>query len=360
MIEQATSEITQFFEWLMADGTVWAIWATVTILVFVGLRFLRALSAGVLKNSNKPANAARNIVGNLIAETNSLFLLVLCAVMTMPFVGVELTERWRGILFNSFMVLAVLQGAFWLRVIIQAVLNGVIEKQSGDSSTLRNAQSLISLFTNIAIFAIALLMILQNLGQDVGALVAGLGVGGIAIALAAQSIFKDLFASLSIILDKPFIKGDFVIWSGGMGNIERIGLKTTRIRALAGHQIIVSNDLLLSGEIQNYKRMSERRTALSIGVTYQTPRETLKEIPGRLKEIVNSRSLCRFDRAHMSGYGDSAILFELIFFVQSREYLDFMNEQEAVLLGIHELFEQLGAEFAYPTQTVFVEGLTSA
>lgn len=353
--DKAITDIQSFFEWLVADGTVWAIWATAGVALFIGLRFIRAVLAGIFKNSNKPQNTPRNIIGHLIAATNSLFLIVLSFMVTMPFVGIELPEKWASIFNASFMVLAVLQAAFWVRVIVQSLLGGVIEKSSQDASTLRNAQSLISLLTNIAIFAIALVMILQNLGQDVGALVAGLGVGGIAIALAAQNVFKDLFASLSIILDKPFVKGDFIVWNGLMGHVERIGLKTTRVRALTGEQLIVSNDQLLSNEIQNFKRMAERRALIGLGVTYQTPRHVLEAIPGRIKDVIEANNNCRFDRAHLSGYGDSAILFEIVFFVLSQDYAVYMEEKQKILLDIHRIFEDLNADFAYPTQTLHVE-----
>ncbi|WP_370337677.1 mechanosensitive ion channel family protein [Parvularcula marina] len=360
MLDQIMTSVTEFFEWLMADGTIWAIWTTAAVLLFVGLRFLRAIVAGLFKNDSRPANSFRNIVGHLISATNSLFLLVLSFVVTIPFVGIELSERWHSILMSSFMVLFVLQGAFWGRVVVKALLEGMMEKHSSDTGTLRNAQSLIGLFANFAIFAIALITILQNLGQDVGALIAGLGVGGIAIALAAQNLFKDLFASLSIILDKPFVKGDFIVWNGLMGNVERIGLKTTRVRALSGEQLVVSNDSLLSNEIQNFKRMAERRVVLSLGVTYQTSRETLEALPGRLRDLIDPRDLCRFDRAHMATYGDSAIVFELVFYVQSPEYNIFMDEKQEILLGIHRLFEELNADFAYPTRTLWVEGMGGA
>ncbi|MEM9989553.1 MAG: mechanosensitive ion channel family protein, partial [Pseudomonadota bacterium] len=186
-------------------------------------------------------------------------------------------------------------------------------------------------------------------------LIAGLGVGGIAIGLAAQNIFEDLFASLSIILDKPFTKGDFVSFNGYNGNIERIGLKTTRIKALSGEQIVVSNANLLSNEIQNFKRMNERRGTFTVGVTYQTSHAALEALPSRLEDLIENQENCRFDRSHLSGYGASSIDFTTVYYVLSKDYKEFMDVQNAILLKVHALFEDMGVEFAYPTQTIFVE-----
>lgn len=351
-----TQRASDFFEWATSNGADWAIWAAVAAALFVGLRFLRSVVSGLFRSSKASPNAVRNIIGGLVGATSSLFLLALAAFVTAPFT-IELPDTYQGILGGVFTVASFLQIAFWARVVARAVVDGVVVANAPDDSSLENARSLISLFANVAIFAIAAILILSNLGQDVGALIAGLGVGGIAIGLAAQSLFRDLFASLSIVLDKPFTREDFITWNDNAGTVKKIGLKTTRMQALSGEQIVVSNDELLSNEIHNWRRMSERRVVLTLGVTYDTPRSKLEQLPGEMKRLIETRDMCRFDRAHLSGYGDFAILFEVVFFVLSREYNVFMDEQQEVLLDIHAVFERLDIDFAFPTQTLHLQSV---
>ncbi|MBW2686853.1 MAG: mechanosensitive ion channel family protein, partial [Deltaproteobacteria bacterium] len=205
------------------------------------------------------------------------------------------------------------------------------------------------------IWALVLLLILDNLGVDVTALVAGLGIGGIAIALAVQNVLSDLFASLSIVLDKPFIPGDFVVVGDMAGSVEHIGIKTTRIRSISGEQLIFSNADLLGSRIRNFGRMRERRVVFSLGVTYQTPADKLEGIPGMIRESIEAQDQVRFDRSHFASYGDSALNFETVYYVGSSDYATHMDILQAVNLAIYRKFASEGIEFAYPTQTLFVE-----
>ena len=359
IMDTATSEAKRGFDWMMTSGADWTIWVVVALGLFLGLRFLRALIAGTFKSSKASSTSIRNIIGNLVGATSSLFLIIFSFSVTAPFL-IELSDKYAAMLAGAMTVATILQIAFFARVVVRAFMDGVVAKTAEDSATFNSARNLIAIFVNFAIFAIAGVMIIDNLGGDVTGLIAGLGVGGIAIGLAAQNIFKALFASLSIILDKPFVNGDFVIFDGGTGTIEKIGLKTTRIRALSGEQLVIGNDQLLSKEIHNYKRMAERRIVFKLGVEYSTPREVLEQIPGRIKSIVESREMCRFDRSHMSGYGDFAIMFETVYYVLAPDYAIFMDEQQAIYLDIHKAFEELGAVFAFPTQTIHVQGIGGA
>ncbi|MBE0636789.1 mechanosensitive ion channel family protein, partial [Candidatus Bipolaricaulota bacterium] len=200
---------------------------------------------------------------------------------------------------------------------------------------------------------------LDNLGVNVSTLIATLGVGGIAIALAVQNILSDLFASLSIIVDRPFVIGDFIIVGEQMGNVEKIGLKTTRVRSLTGEQIIFSNSDLLSSRVRNYRRMYERRIAFTVGVTYQTTPEELEAIPVLIEGIVSCQPDVRFDRCHFKSLGDFALQIETVYYVLVSDYAVYMNVQQAINLGIMRAFAQRGIEFAYPTQTLFVQGNAS-
>ncbi|WOI52323.1 mechanosensitive ion channel family protein [Parvularcula sp. LCG005] len=354
LAETKMEQLRNWIDWLMTDGADWTIWCVAGIAVFIGLRFLRAMLSGMFHTSKKDERAVRNLISRLLSATTSLFLLLLSFSVTAPF-AIELTELHAEILQKSMMVAFVLQGALWVRVIADAFLNGIVERNSADASTLASAKSLLTLFLNIAIFAIALILIIENLGGNAAGLIAGLGVGGIAIGLAAQSVFQDLFSSLAIVLDKPFVKGDFIAFNGNLGTIEKIGMKTTRLRTLSGEQLSVTNSNLLDSDIRNYKRMEERRIVFSVGVTYQAPRSTLEVIPGRIRQIIEAKEMCRFDRSHLASYADSAITFETVYYVLSKEYGDYMDVQQEIYLEIHALFEELDAEFAYPTRTLFIE-----
>jgi small-conductance mechanosensitive channel len=206
----------------------------------------------------------------------------------------------------------------------------------------------------LVLWSVILLLALDNLGVDVTALVAGLGVGGIAVALAVQNILSDLFASLSIVLDKPFAVGDFLIIDSFLGSVEHVGLKTTRLRSLSGEQLVFSNTDLLGSRIRNYGRMFERRVVFKIGVTYQTPRDKLTKIPGIIREAIEAQDKTRFDRSHFNEYGEFSLNFESVYYVLGPDYNLYMDIQQAINLRIHERFEEEGIEFAYPTQTLFL------
>jgi small-conductance mechanosensitive channel len=217
---------------------------------------------------------------------------------------------------------------------------------------------LVGFVMRLVVWTAVLLVLLDNLGVDITALVAGLGVGGIAVALAAQNILGDLFASLSIVLDKPFVVGDFIAIGEFLGSVEHVGLKTTRLRSLSGEQVVFSNADLLGSRVRNYGRMFERRVLFSLGVTYQTPPDKMRRIPVMIREIVESQDRVRFDRAHFQGFGDFALLFEVVYYVLSREYNVHMDIQQSINMTLLERFAAEGIEFAYPTQTVFVSGVT--
>lgn len=203
-------------------------------------------------------------------------------------------------------------------------------------------------------YSLILLLALQNLGIDVTALIAGLGIGGIAIALAMQNILGDLFASLTIALDKPFVVGDFIVVGNEMGTIEHVGLKTTRVRSLSGEQLVFGNSDLLSSRIRNFKRMSERRVVLGLGVVYSTTPDQLKSIDQLIRGAIQAQSNVRFDRCHFFRFGPSSLDFEAVYYISTPDYNAHMDTQEAVLLGIARSFRENGIDFAYPTQTLYL------
>lgn len=335
----------------------WLIAAGATLLTFVFLRYVAVLAARRLSGlASKTENYWDDVVASALRATKSWLLFFVSLSLGSRFL--ELPDGWAGVL-ESVAVIALLgQGGLWLSSGLSAWLTERSRLRSADDPGEVMTVNVIGIAVKIALWSIVLLLALENVGVDVTALIAGLGVGGIAVALAAQNILGDLFASLSIALDKPFVLGDFVIVGDFLGSVEAIGLKTTRIRSLSGEQVVFSNTDLLSSRIRNYGRMYERRVVLEIGVTYQTPLERLRDIPELIRSLVEDRAEgqdVRFDRAHMSALGSSAILFETVYYVLSPEYAVHMDIKQDIFLRLHEAFAERGVEFAYPTQTVFLE-----
>lgn len=206
-----------------------------------------------------------------------------------------------------------------------------------------------------ALWIVGAIAVADNLGYDVTAIIAGLGVGGIAIALAAQSILGDLFSYIVIFFDKPFEIGDFIILNNNAGVVEKIGIKTSHIRSLDGQQLVMPNAEMTKAVIQNFKRLERRRVVFSIGVVYNTPAEKLRRIPAMIKGIVSAQPSVDFDRAHMKGFGDFSVLYEIVYYINSPDYVLFMDTQQEICLRMFEQFEAAGIEFAYPTQTLYLK-----
>lgn len=210
----------------------------------------------------------------------------------------------------------------------------------------------IKLIVKIALWSLGVLLILSNLGINITSLVAGLGIGGVAIALAVQNILGDLLSSFAIYLDKPFRIGDFVVVGEKLGTVEKIGIKTTRIRALQGEEIVIPNQKLTSTEIQNFKRMKKRRIVFGFGVTYQTPVKKLKKIPSWIEKIITKQELASFDRVHFRDFGDSSLDFEVAYYVKTGDFRSYLDTQQSINLSILEAFEKEGVSMAYPTKTI--------
>jgi small-conductance mechanosensitive channel len=202
------------------------------------------------------------------------------------------------------------------------------------------------------VWSIAVLSILANMGVNITAFVASLGVGGVAVALAVQNILSDLFASLAIGLDKPFVIGDFIIFGDVLGTVERVGLKTTHIRSLSGEQIVCGNTELLKNTIHNYKRMAERRVVFEFRVTYDTKADVVEKIPGIVKKAIAAESKARFDRAHFKGFGLSSLDFEVVYYVLDSSYNIYMDIQQSVNLYLMRELEAMDVSFAFPTMTL--------
>lgn len=293
-----------------------------------------------------------DIFVELIPRTKLLFLVVVSIFVASIFL--DLPDRIESAVSNLLVIALLIQSGIWGVTLITSVLESYRQLALKNNRAKVTTINLIGLIIRIVLWSIVALLVLDNLGVNVTALVAGLGIGGVAVALALQNILGDLFASLSITFDKPFIIGDFLIIGEHMGSVEHVGLKTTRVRSLSGEQLVFSNSDLLNSRIRNYGRMYERRVVFSIGVTYQTPREKLMRIPGIIREAVEAQDETRFDRSHFMKYGDYALMFETVYYVLSPDYNIYMDIQQSIYFAIHKGFEQEGIEFAYPTQKLFL------
>ena len=246
---------------------------------------------------------------------------------------------------------------FILRLVITAIkyaIESKVTKLEDSESKLKQLKG-IMIIINIVVWILGLVFLLNNFGYDVTTFITGLGIGGIAVALAAQNILGDLFNYFVIFFDRPFEVGDFIVIDDKRGTVEAIGIKTSRIRSLTGEELVFANSDLTNSRIHNFKRMEKRRVLFTLGVTYQTSSENLRAIPGIIKEVITSHEDTDFDRAHFSKYGNFSLDFEIVYFVIGTEYNKYMDIQQSINFRIFDEFAKKGIEFAYPTQTVFVE-----
>ncbi len=339
--------------WDMSVAWVNTHWLQIGIAIGVGLAIYFLLSL-LRRIALKHAQSAEgdmsltHIAGRVIHKTKSLVLAIIAIRLVAgyaqpPAVIMQIVQL-------VFTVAVVLQGAIWVREIVL----GLIQRRAaeGHNETLSNAMGIIRLLISVALFAIAGIVILDNMGVNVTGLVAGLGIGGIAIGLAAQGIFSDLFASLSIIFDRPFRVGETIKYDMSTATVERIGLKSTRLRSVNGELLVISNTNLLGKEITNFAHLHRRRVTFMIGVIYQTTPAMLRDLPALLEEQVKAAGQ-EFIRSSFVTFGPSSLDFELLFDVFSDDYDVVTAARTDVAIRLFEALSNAGYEFAYPTQTTF-------
>ena len=332
----------------------WTIAFIIMVATFIILKVIQKVA--IIKISRLARRTKTNIDDLLVdvLSGTKLFTLLVASiyvgsyVLTLPSAILTLWQK-------AVMLVLILQAGFWAGSGIAFWLGRAVKKRMDEDAASATTITFLGFIARIFLWSIVLLLILDNLGVNITSLVAGLGIGGIAIALAMQNILGDLFASLSIVLDKPFVIGDFVVVDQLMGTIEYIGMKSTRIRSLGGEELIFSNNDLLKSRIHNYKRMSERRIVFSFGVIYQTSLEKLKLINNIISDIIKSQQQARFDRVHFKEYGESSLNFEVVYFVTDPDYNIYMDLQQAINLEMFRRFQEEGIEFAYPTTTLFIQ-----
>lgn len=332
--------------WLIALGIV-------VLSVFTVMLIKKLLVRWMKKFAEASAHGVSDLFISVIGRTRFLLVLVIClyagaSALTIPAAAARFLEI-------AAIIASLLQFGIWGNAIITFWIGRIVQEKIQRDAAGATTMTALGFLARVVFWAGLLLFALDNLGVNITGLAAGIGIGGIAIALAVQSILGDLFASLSIVLDKPFVIGDFIIVDEFMGTVEHIGLKTTRVRSLSGEQLVFSNTDLLKSRIRNYKRMFERRIEFEVGITYQTPLEKVKQVSGMLRSIIEQQPKARFDRAHFKHFGDSALMYEAVYYVNTPEYNDYMDTQENINLSIMQRFAEHGIEFAYPTHTVFVQ-----
>lgn len=288
--------------------------------------------------------------GTLLRETKGFVLLVFG--LWVGSLVLTLTPTWEGRLASLVGIAILIQLAIWATGGVNWALRRYRERQLEEDPGVATAVGAVGFLARLAIWSLFALTALGSVGVEIGPLIAGMGIGGIAVALAIQNILGDLFASLSIVFDRPFVIGDFLIVGDEMGTVEHVGLKTTRLRSLSGEQLVFANSDLINSRVRNFKRMEERRIVFHFGVQYDTGYETLREIPDLVEGIIEEVENTRFDRAHFQRFGDSSLDFEVVYYLLVPDYAVYMDAQQAINLELYRVFEEKGIEFAFPTRTL--------
>jgi len=334
------------FTFLKNNLESWALAVAITLGVTLAMYWLRRFVLHRMQAASRRGDTSINeLVAKMLRNTYILIMLAMSAYLGA--LALELTDKQRLIVSRVAIAALILQLAIWGDTLLRAWRDHYISSDGRKAS-----RTIICFLSRLALWVVAFLMVLDNFGFNITALVASLGVGGIAVALAVQNILGDLFASLSIMLDKPFEIGDFIIVGDVLGSVEHIGLKTTRLRGLGGEQVIFSNGDLLKSRIHNHKRMETRRVAFVLRVAYGSSEQQLARIPQLIREVVDSEPKAAFERAHFFNYGEWSLNFEVVYHFQSPDYIAHMDTQQAILLEIYRRFEREGIRFAHPLSIV--------
>jgi small-conductance mechanosensitive channel len=345
----------EVLQWIYWGNSVqaWLVALGFALVVLVALRLAQArLARRLVDRAARTESDADALAAEVARKTRTFFPLIVAVyvgvqVVTLPPVADRI---FRAILVVAFL----LQAALWGNAVVSFSIGRYMRQRMETDAAAATSIGAVRVLVKVVLWTLVLLLVLDNLGVDVTALVTGLGIGGIAVALAAQNVLGDLFASLMIALDKPFVIGDFIVVGDFLGSVEHVGLKTTRVRSLSGEQLVFSNSDLLDSRIRNYKRMAERRIVFNFGVVYETPADKLAAIPGLVREIIEAHETVRFDRSHFKGYGDFALNFEVVYYVLSPDYAVYMDTQQAINLELYRRLAEQGIAFAYPTQTLYL------
>ncbi|MDD4062510.1 MAG: mechanosensitive ion channel family protein [Candidatus Pacebacteria bacterium] len=349
--------ITEFFKKIIGDYSFWNLsilqntlgdYVVFLLLFFFFFGVLRLFRKLILDNVKKKINGTSKDIIETIKPPFFWYLSFFLSsnTLTLP----QFIESGIGAILIIWITYQVI-------LIIQILADSLLERLSSKESDpgTKTAIKTIGKIVKALVWLFAGLFVLSNLGVNVTSVMAGVGIGGVAIAFALQNILTDLFSSFAIFFDKPFVVGDFIVVGGQAGIVERIGIKTTRIRALQGEEIVISNKELTSERIQNFKKLTKRRIVFDFGIVYGTSNEKLTKIPEIVKGIIEEEKVAELDRVHFAKFGDSALEFEVVYYVLSAQYIDYMDTNQRILLKIKEVFEKEKIEMAFPTQTLFIK-----
>jgi small-conductance mechanosensitive channel len=331
-------------DWLIAVGFTLVLVLLLSLIKPILIRRLQRLAA-------RTTNRFDDVLVEAVQMTKIWLVSLVAVYISSGYL--DLPHQIEKILREAATVAAFIQVGLWAGKLIEEWIAHSRRRvaDNGAATTLSG----LGYVAKIALWVVILLLMLDNLGVNVTALMASLGIGGVAVALAVQNILGDLLASLSIVIDKPFVLGDFIIVDSYMGSVEHIGLKTTRIRSLGGELIVFSNSDLLKARLRNYKHMRERRVVFAFGVVYQTSAEQLQAIPQLVREIIEAQPLTRFDRAHFKEFGDSAYNFEVVYWMLDPDYNKFMDTQQNINIALVCAFGERGVSFAFPSRTLYID-----
>ena len=323
--------------------------------VLLGMVLLRLFRKTILRALQKWSRSTETSIDDFIVNAVEKFGMPVLNFIIL-YLGINyltLSEKAQTYFHSAFVIIVVYYIIRLVSSTVLLLLQSYVRQQENGEEKVKQLGG-IMLLINIFIWACGGLLAIDNLGYDVTAIIAGLGIGGIAIALAAQNILGDLFNYFVIFFDQPFEINDFIVVDDKAGTVEYIGLKTTRVKSLTGEQLVFSNSELTGSVIHNFKRMQRRRIPFTLGVVYETPLEKLKVIPGIIKKIIDEQENATLDRVHFLTYGDFSLQYEVIYFVESRDYNMYADVQQQINLKIFEAFKAQGIEFAYPSQTIFL------
>ena len=333
----------------------WALALLAVTTCMVAFELARRLVLRRLRRMGRSDHTVVQLLAEVLAGTRVLLSAAIGVYVAVQFL--ELPAAAQKLADRVFIGLLLLQAGFWAARVLEFWLRQRFEQGEGAGEGARAmTRTLLGFIGRVVLWSLVALLILDNMGLNVTALVASLGIGGVAVALAAQNILGDLFASLSIAMDQPFVIGDFIVVDDVTGTVEHVGLKTTRVRSLSGEQIVLANNDLLGSRIRNYGRMQERRAVFAIGVTYDTPAETLEAIPGLIRAAIEAQPGVRFDRSHFKGFGAFSLDFETVYYLLDPGFATYMDVQQAINLQLVRAFAARGIEFAFPTQTLHLGG----
>lgn len=345
-------EMQQILEYQLLGNSVAQLATAIGVFlaIFIALKIIRKHIIGnMLRLSRKTSSKVDDVISGFLSSIKTPIYLLVALFVALQ--GIEVPESLSLIVDITILVVIVSQVITLFEEVFCMVLSAQLKK----SNEAVELPGIFRMAVRMLLWSIGGLLILSNAGVDITSLVAGLGIGGLAISLALQSVLSDLFASFSLAVDKPFEIGDFIIVGEHKGTVKNIGMKTTRITALEGEEIVISNNELTTARVQNYKKMQRRRIVFTFGCTYDAKADQMAKIADDVSKIIDDHELAEVNRVHFRGFGESDLQFEAVYYMLTSDYIDHMDTQQDINIQMMKYFEESGLEIAYPTQTVYVK-----